>query len=128
MTPTPAFAFLRAMGGVRPDQKLPPKSAGRLSDPAIDIVTQALISAGLWRWDMSVSLERDGARHKFRVFIPEQQQSDRLVDNEHATKTKAVVEQRLREAKFGVRVADILFCERGKKGHEVLVKAVEMNR
>lgn len=123
---TMAFLPLRALGWAAKAQ--PVATSARLADPAGDAITRALVMAGLWHWDDSLSLTRDGSRLKVEAFLPEDQQSDRAIGQEHASKVKTAMTDALREEGYAVRFADTLFCELRKKGWAVVVKAVEMSR
>lgn len=119
-----AFAALRALGwsGSRTIAAPPTRAA----DPAGDLVTDALVSAGLWRMDGRLGLVRDGRKVTIRLFLPEDQQSDRSLGADRAALNRAVIASALQEGSYAVRVSDALFCERGQKGWSVIVVAVEL--
>ena len=117
-----AFLPLRALGWSAGAKPLAPSV--RLSDPAGDTITAALVSAGLWRWDASLSLTRDGSRLKAELFLPEDQQSDRAIGQETAARAKAAMADALRSEGYVVRFSDALFCELRKKGWAVVLTAI----
>lgn len=120
---TVAFLPLLALGWSK--AKAAPTPA-RMADPAGDVVTHALIAANLWRWDMGLSLTRDGSRLKVEAFLPEDQQSDRSIGQDNAAKVRAAMCEALRSQGYAVRFSDALFCELRKKGWAVVVTAVEV--
>ncbi len=115
-----AFAALRALGWSRP----PPAPIGRLADPLGDAITAGLMGAHLWSFDTRVSLIGDAKAMTVRVFLPEDQQSDRSLGGYRATLVRAVVSDAMRGQGYVIRFTDALFCEKGTKGWAVLAKAV----
>lgn len=75
--------------------------------------------------DGRLGLVRDGRKVTIRLFLPEDQQSDRSLGADRSALTRAVMSAALRQGGYAVRVSDALFCERGQKGWSVIVVAVE---
>lgn len=57
------------------------------------------------------------------MFLPEHQQSDRLHGAREATAVRHVLVSALLLNGFSVRFSDHLWCEKGRKGWDVVAKA-----
>ena len=113
--------LLRALG--RPDRPDPERKPQRLSDPAGDVVTRALVGAGHWRFGAQLELSRDGSSLDVRVFLPEQGQNDRTAEEAEARAAQQVVTDALRAEGYLVRFSDTLRRDKGSRGWDVVVKA-----
>lgn len=122
--PSP-FLLLKAFAKAHAEPE--PPAPRRLSDPLQGALTEALRSAKLWAFDQQTSLERDGRNLTIRLFDPEHSQVARETqDRREATEIKRVIIETLQANGYAIRFSDALFCERGKKGWEIIVKAREL--
>lgn len=118
------FLALRALGWNRPPVPAKTPASARLSDPVGDAIMSGLVLARLWSLDMGQALTRDGRRLGVRIHLPEAQQGDRHVDRQTAEDIRRNVLATLAE-RHTIRFHDVLFCERGPKGWEVVIRAEE---
>lgn len=120
------FLALRALGWSPPSRVVEvPAIRARLSDPINDAITHGLVLAKLWHIDLGVSLTRDGRRVSVRVMLPEAAQGDRHVDRKTAEEIRHNVIATLAMERHTIKFHDVLFCERGRKGWEVVIRAEE---
>lgn len=118
------FLSLRALGWSAPAIVVETQPV-RLSDPAGDAVTRALIAEGQWNGDSELSLIHDGRRLTIRLFLRESRQCDRDADRSRAQEASRIAALALEADGYRIRFRDVLFCERGRKGWEVVIRAEE---
>lgn len=117
--------------GAKPDSSptpAPPEKPTRLSDPLGDALTRALVAGKLWRNGMEMGLGREetpygATRLSVTLFIHEQQQCDRDADKHLAADVRQLCEDILRAEGCTRIFTDSLWCERGKKGWTVVIRA-----
>lgn len=119
-----AFAVLFALGSTSaPAAVVAQPAPVRLSDPTGDAITRELAACNLWRRGADLALTRDGDKLTARIFLPEHQQSDRLHGAREAQAVRHVLVSALILNGHVVRFSDHLWCEKGRKGWDVVAKA-----
>lgn len=114
-----AFPFIRALGWK--GEPIPPPT--RLSDRTGDAIIHHLTDAGLWTFSMGLELERDGVKLGVRIFMPECGQNYREMGRIEAAAVRQAAVTAVGLEGLLVRFSDAIWCDRGRKGWEVIVKA-----